>query len=45
VTDVGYVAFGYAATGAALALYALRLLRRGRRLSQQVPPEELPWRR
>lgn len=41
---MSYVAAGYGVTAAALALYAWRILRRGRSLSRDLPDEERPWR-
>jgi hypothetical protein len=38
-----YVAAGYVVSIGGLAVYALAMLRRGRRLSSQVPPEERRW--
>ncbi len=39
----GYVAVGYGATILALGGYAIRTLRRGRKLSRQVPPDRRRW--
>lgn len=41
--DAGYVAAGWLLTLAAVGGYALHVLRRGRQLSRQVPPEERRW--
>lgn len=38
-----YVVIGYGASVLALGGYAIRTLRRGRRLSRQVPPERRRW--
>jgi hypothetical protein len=38
--DAGFIIGSYVVTFAAIGLYALANLRRGRRLAQQVPPEE-----
>ncbi|MGH9187921.1 MAG: heme exporter protein CcmD [Acidimicrobiales bacterium] len=38
-----YVLGGYLVTALALGLYTVRLLRRGRSLSRQIPPEERRW--
>lgn len=39
-----YVFAGYGATAFGLALYTVRMLRRGRALSRSLPPEERTWR-
>ena len=39
----GFVVAGYGATLVALGSYAIWVLRKGRRLSQAVPPEERRW--
>lgn len=43
MTHAGYIAAGWLATSGLLGGYALVLVRRGRRLSRQVPPEERRW--
>jgi heme exporter protein CcmD len=44
VTDYwGYVVAGYGAAFLALGGYAVWVVRRGRRLSKLVPPEERRW--
>ena len=43
MTHAGYVAAGWIATFGALGAYALSTIRRGRRLSDVVPPEERRW--
>jgi heme exporter protein CcmD len=43
MTHAGYVAAGWIATFAVIGGYALTVLRRGRTLSRQVPPEERRW--
>lgn len=43
MTHAGYVAAGWIATAALLGGYAAATIRRGRRLSQVVPPEERRW--
>lgn len=43
MTDAGYVAAGWIATIALLGGYAAAVIRRGRRLSRAVPPEERRW--
>ncbi|HET6949303.1 MAG TPA: hypothetical protein VFI47_02950 [Acidimicrobiales bacterium] len=43
MTHAGYVAAGWIGAGALLGGYALALVRRGRRLSRQVPAEERRW--
>lgn len=39
-----YVAGGWGVTAAILALYAWRVIRRGRRLGRSLPPDETTWR-
>lgn len=43
MTHAGYVAAGWTATFALLGGYAFTVVRRGRTLSRQVPPEERRW--
>lgn len=43
MTDAGYVAAGWIATFGLLGGYAVAILRKGRRLSRVVPPEERRW--
>ena len=43
MTHAGYVAAGWIATAALLGSYAAATVRKGRRLSQVVPPEERRW--
>ncbi len=43
MTDAGYVAAGWTATIGLLGGYAAAVIRRGRRLSRVVPPEERRW--
>jgi heme exporter protein CcmD len=43
MTHAGYVAAAWGGTALLLAGYALSVLRRGRRLSRQVPPGERRW--
>lgn len=43
MTDAGYVAAGWAIPLVLLGAYSLRTVRRGRRLAEQVPPEERRW--
>jgi hypothetical protein len=43
MTHVGYVAAGWLASLGVLGLYGAHLVRRGRSLSQVVPPEERRW--
>ncbi len=40
----GYVAGGWGATAAIIALYGWRTLRRGRLLARTLPPREKTWR-
>lgn len=42
-TNVGAVAAGWGITVGSIAAYALWVVRRGRRLSEIVPPEERRW--
>ena len=43
MTHAGYVAAGWIAAAALLGGYAAATIRKGRRLSQVVPPEERRW--
>jgi len=43
VTNLGYILAAWGATFATGAVYALHLVRRGRRLSAQVPAERRRW--
>jgi hypothetical protein len=43
MTHAGYVAAGWLASFGLLGGYALAVIRRGRRLSEVVPPEERRW--
>jgi hypothetical protein len=43
MTHAGYVAAGWIGAGIVLGGYAVSLVRRGRKLSRQVPPEERRW--
>jgi hypothetical protein len=43
MTHAGYVAAGWIGAGLVLGGYAVSLVRRGRKLSRQVPPEERRW--
>jgi hypothetical protein len=43
MTHAGYVAAGWGGTAALIGLYTLSVLRRGRKLSRRVPPEERRW--
>ncbi|HEY8524492.1 MAG TPA: hypothetical protein VIL48_05995 [Acidimicrobiales bacterium] len=43
MTHAGYIAAGWLGTAAVVGGYAVHLLRRGRRLSRQVPAEERRW--
>jgi hypothetical protein len=43
MTHAGYVAVGWIATFGLLGGYAFSVVRRGRRLSRRVPPEERRW--
>ena len=40
----GYVVAGYAVTVGGLALYALRVVMRGRSLTRSLPEDERTWR-
>lgn len=40
---MGYVVAGYLTTFVVLVAYIARMLRRGRSLSKQVPPEDRRW--
>ena len=43
MTHAGYVAAGWLVTLGALGGYGLAVIRRGRRLSEVVPPDERRW--
>jgi hypothetical protein len=43
MTHAGYVAAGWIATFGVFGGYAVVTIRKGRRLSQFVPPEERRW--
>jgi len=43
LTHAGYIAAGWLGTAALVGGYALLVVRRGRRLSRMVPPEERRW--
>jgi hypothetical protein len=43
MTDGGYVGAAWAGAFALVGGYALVVLRRGRKLSRRVPPEERRW--
>ena len=43
MTHAGYVAAGYALVFVTLAVYAVWVLVRGRRLSRRVAPEDRRW--
>jgi len=43
MTHAGYVAVGWTIPLIAFAGYSLRVVLRGRRLTEQVPPEERRW--
>jgi hypothetical protein len=43
MTHAGYVAAGWLASLGAVGAYALYTIRRGRALSQDVPPERRRW--
>ena len=43
MTHAGYVAAGWLATLGGLGTYGWLVIRRGRRLSEVVPPDERRW--
>lgn len=43
MTHLGYIAAAWGSTLGVLGIYALRLLRRGRRLAPRVPIERRRW--
>jgi hypothetical protein len=43
MTHAGYVAAGWGFAALVIGGYALSLLRRGRKLSRQVPPGDRRW--
>lgn len=42
-TDLGTILVGWGVTVGAVAAYAAVLIRRGKRLSRSVPPEDRRW--
>lgn len=44
MTHAGYVFAGWALVSGSLAVYAWRVLARGRFLARRVPEREQPWR-
>jgi hypothetical protein len=43
VSTTGYIVTAWVATFGAVIAYAIAVIRRGRRLSQQVPPDRRRW--
>jgi hypothetical protein len=43
MSDAAYIATAWIATFAAVGLYSLWVVRRGRKLSKVVPPDERRW--
>jgi hypothetical protein len=43
MSDAAYIATAWIATFAAVGAYALWVIRRGRKLSKVVPPDERRW--
>lgn len=43
MSTTGYIATAWIATFVAVGAYAAAVVRKGRRLSRQVPPEERRW--
>lgn len=43
MNDIGYILGGWGLSLAVIGLYAQRLLARGRRLTDLVPPERRRW--
>jgi hypothetical protein len=41
--DIGFIAGSYLLTLGAIAVFAWRVVRRGRRLAAQLPDEDRPW--
>ena len=41
--DAGFIVTSYVITLGGVALYALALLRRGKRLARRLPDEDKPW--
>lgn len=41
--DIGFILSAYIATFASSALLAVYVLRRGRALAAQLPPQDKPW--
>jgi hypothetical protein len=43
MTEWSYVGLGYIVCFGTLALYSVRMIMRGRKLSRSLPPEERTW--
>ena len=43
IEDIGYIAAGWGLSLLAIGGYALRVVLRGRKLAQRVPPEDRRW--
>ena len=43
MTDVGYIVVGWVVVVGGLGTYALKIVRRGRTLSRELPDEDKPW--
>ncbi len=41
--DIGFILTSYLVTFASVAALALFVVRRGRRLAEQLPPQDKPW--
>lgn len=41
--DAGFIITSYVLTLGGVAVYALALIRRGKRLARRVPAEDQPW--
>lgn len=41
--DAGFIITSYVITLGGVAVYALNLLRRGKRLARRIPDEDKPW--
>ena len=43
MTDLGSIVLGYGLVLGSMAVYAISVIRRGRRLAAQVPDDDKPW--
>jgi hypothetical protein len=43
VKDAGFIVASYVVTFGSIGLFTATIVRRARRLSRSIPPEERPW--